>query len=111
MKPTVLVSGGNRGLGLAIVSALAAKNYKVLLGCRNVAKGVKAIERVNGDIEPVHLDLSSREGLAKDIENIKVNHPVIDVLINNAAVLTEGTVLDLPSSKIHESMRVNFEAL
>ena len=56
-----LVSGGNRGLGLETCRQLAAQDYRVYLGSRNLQAGIEAA-RETGDerIEAVKLDVTSR---------------------------------------------------
>jgi len=58
MSKTALVTGANRGLGLKIVKELAARGYKVLLGCRDTLQGSEAAAALDGDIKVVHVDLS-----------------------------------------------------
>ncbi len=106
---TALVTGGNRGIGLAIVKGLADLGNKVLLGCRDVSVGERAATDIVGDVIPVQLDLSDRETLKSQVETILGGHDV-DILINNAGILESGGLLEVNEEKFYQSVRVNFEA-
>ena len=109
-RKTALVTGGNRGIGLAIVQGLAALGYRVLLGSRKVVSGEEAASGIRGDVIPVPLDLTHRETLKGQVGTLLENHPSIDVLVNNAGILEQGSLLEVKEEKFDQSMRVNFEA-
>ena len=55
-----LVTGANRGMGLETCRALAALDFQVLLGSRDLEAGIAAAESIGDDrIEPVKLDLGN----------------------------------------------------
>jgi len=107
MNKTVLITGGNRGIGLAAVKAMAALEYKVLLGCRILEEGKAVADSIDGDVVPVQMELANRDILMKQVDKIKREHPVVDVLINNAGILLEGTIHEITPEKFYESMQVN----
>lgn len=104
---TALVTGGNRGIGKEVVKALASKGIHVLLGCRDLDKGQDAARKMKGEVTPVPLDLTDAVGLSQQLDTLCVDHPVIDVLVNNAAVLHRGTALQVTAEQFMESMQVN----
>ena len=56
-----------------------------------------ALERANRGIGfaiAVELDLSSQQTLKRNLSDIQLNFPSIDVLVNNAGILEEGSLLD-----------------
>lgn len=108
MKPIALVTGANRGIGLAIAKGMASKGYTVLMGCRNIHTAKAEAATINAI--PVKLDLSDRAILNSDINNILSRFPTIDVLVNNAGILEQGTMTDVGMDAFFASMRVNFEA-
>ena len=110
MKRTALVTGGNRGIGLAIAARLADEGLHVLLGSRDIASGEVAAKQLDGDVTAVELDLSSREGLSGHMRRIQAHHEPIDVLVNNAGILEQGSLLEVEPEAFANSMRVNFEA-
>jgi NAD(P)-dependent dehydrogenase (short-subunit alcohol dehydrogenase family) len=108
MSRTALVTGGNRGIGLAVVGGLAKLGYRVLLGSRDPAAGEAAAMAIEGDIHVVRLDLSDRDRLIEQTGRILEKYPRIDVLVNNAGILREGDYLELSEADLDDTMRTNF---
>lgn len=109
-KRTALVTGANRGIGLAIAKGLAAKGRHVLLASRNLSAGEEAAKQVAGEVTPVELDLSSRATLEAQMQTIQAAWKSIDVLVNNAGILEEGSLLEVTPAELDASIRVNAEA-
>ena len=110
MKRTVLVTGGNRGIGLAAARQLADKGYAVLLGSRDPKDGEEAAEtlrRRGSDVSTVRIDLSDAATLAAAVGEIEAAGRSIDVLINNAGVLHEKPLLELTDAEIADSIAVH----
>ncbi len=108
---TVLVTGANRGIGLAIAAGLAARgDLRVLMGSRDAAAGERAAAGLSGPVEAVALDLTDRAVLVEQMAAIVERHGGVDVLVNNAGVLEHAGVLDLADDAFDRSMRVNLAA-
>ncbi|MCV7206623.1 short-chain dehydrogenase [Mycolicibacterium peregrinum] len=90
---TAIVTGANTGLGLETAKALAARGAHVVLAVRNVTKGEAAAEWISrsvpyADLELQRLDLGSLASVREAAEEIRTKHERIDLLINNAGVMT-----------------------
>lgn len=83
---TALVTGANRGIGLAIVRGLAAHGFVVYLGSRDLAGGVAAATGIDGDIRPIRLDVTSADDIDEAVRHIDTEVGHLDALINNAGV-------------------------
>ena len=77
-KKNVLVSGANKGIGLAIVKALAKKGMFVFLGSRDIERGNAAKQslvdedaRAEAMIEVVQLDVTSKASIDAAVETVK----------------------------------------
>lgn len=111
MGRTILVTGGNRGIGLAIVKGLSKnKNDTVLLGCRDIKLGNYEANKIGSNVKVVEIDLSNRKKLIKNIHKIKENYNEIDVLINNAGIINYDGALNIDYRDFEETMNVNFNS-
>jgi NAD(P)-dependent dehydrogenase (short-subunit alcohol dehydrogenase family) len=110
MKRTVLVTGANRGIGLAIARQLAELGDLVLLGSRDLKAGEDAAEslrRLGLDVTPVHMDLTIEATIDAAIKDIDNSGRQVDTLVNNAGVLHEKPLLELTDSEIEDSIAVH----
>lgn len=87
---TVIVTGGSRGIGAAIVKELAKNNYNVVLNYNNSVEAAKQIQnelKENGiNIEIFKADVSKRDEVRELIDFTIKKYNNIDVLINNAGI-------------------------
>jgi NAD(P)-dependent dehydrogenase (short-subunit alcohol dehydrogenase family) len=110
VKRTVLVTGANRGIGLAIARQLAELGNEVLMGVRNVEAGKDAAEPLRGlalDVTPIHIDLTLPATIDAAVEAIAESGRSVDILVNNAGILHEKPVLDLVDAEIADSIAVH----
>lgn len=90
---TVLITGGNAGLGYATATALARLGATVVITARDEARGRAAVAALNrrADATPVRLlllDLASFALIRDAAERFLNECPRLDVLVNNAGVFT-----------------------
>jgi NAD(P)-dependent dehydrogenase (short-subunit alcohol dehydrogenase family) len=110
MNRTALVTGGNRGIGLAIARKLSELGNSVLLGSRDLEAGKSAaasLRRLGLDVSPLHLDLAVTTTIDAALEDIEKSGRPVDVLVNNAGVLHERPLLDLTDAEIAEAIAVH----
>jgi NAD(P)-dependent dehydrogenase (short-subunit alcohol dehydrogenase family) len=77
-----LVTGGNKGIGRAIVAGLAAQGYTVLMGTRDLDHAPD----LPGDVRPVQLDVTSQPQVDALARHVETEFGRLDVLVNNAGV-------------------------
>jgi len=94
-----LVTGGNRGIGLAIAEGLVSKGHDVVIGCRDLSNGEKVARKIGATA--VSLDVAETASIVRAVEETSD----IDILVNNAGVLGAGSVLSDPSD-FDEAMKV-----
>lgn len=85
---TALITGANRGIGLAIARQLADLGWTVWLGSRELERGVEAAADIAGDVRPVQLDVTQDASVAAAVKQITSTG--LDVLVNNAGVGGRG---------------------
>ncbi len=90
---TVVVTGGNSGIGFETAAALAAMGARVLVTARNADKGRAAVaelaQRLDGEgqLQLVVFDLADLSSVRRGAAEILELAPRLDVLVNNAGVV------------------------
>jgi NAD(P)-dependent dehydrogenase (short-subunit alcohol dehydrogenase family) len=110
MKRTVLVTGGNRGIGLAIARRLAELGNSVLLGSRDLEAGedaAKSLRSLHLNVTAIHVSLTVPATIDAVIEGLTRSGGAIDALVNNAGVLHEKPLLELTDAEIADSIAVH----
>lgn len=108
----VLVTGGTRGLGLAIAIRLAREGYRVIATGRTLSEELGQVmageAAANIVFEP--LDLSERAGLHGFVSAVVKTYGPLYGLVNNAAVAHDGVLATMHESEIEEVIAVNVTA-
>ncbi|HEX9956067.1 MAG TPA: SDR family NAD(P)-dependent oxidoreductase, partial [Fibrella sp.] len=93
-----LVTGCNRGIGLAMAEALAEAGADIIGVSANLAPtgsaAGKAVEALGRRFYAYQANFGQRDSLYAFLEKVKADHPVIDILVNNA-----GTILRQPAAE------------
>jgi NAD(P)-dependent dehydrogenase (short-subunit alcohol dehydrogenase family) len=85
-----VVSGGNRGLGLAIVRQLATAGYSVVLGSRDLTSGTLEAAKLEAEgftVRAVQLDITDSASVKALFDSLDR----VDVLVNSAGIYLEGS--------------------
>lgn len=109
-----LVTGANRGIGVAIAREYGRAGAQCLLAGRNVAElervcaGIKA---EGGDARAIQMDLERPESIAAAIEQITKSVPRLDVFVANAASLgARQPLVKYPLDVWRQSFQINVHA-
>lgn len=110
-KPILaLVSGANRGIGLAIATGLARQGAHVLVGCRDLGKGETACHALRAEglqVRPVELDTTSTASVTRLADLIQQDHGYLDALVNNAGIGVDYDPSLTPAERLQRTMSVN----
>ena len=114
-EPTrnVLVTGGSRGLGLAIARKLADAGYRVIAVARQKSKEAgEAIAQIESGQSPGALhftpfDLGKINEIPALLRGLRKEFGPIFGLVNNAALGTDGALALMHNAKIEQLVRVN----
>lgn len=89
LRRVALISGGNRGLGLAIARRLAEQGLHVVIGTRDELSGrdaAEALSKEGHDVRAHQLDVTDPASVARAVADVANSAGRLDVLVNNAAV-------------------------
>jgi NAD(P)-dependent dehydrogenase (short-subunit alcohol dehydrogenase family) len=101
----VLVTGANRGLGSALVTAsLAAGARRIYAGARDPKQLAAVLSRAPDRILPLAIDITNADSLAA----AAASAPDVSVLFNNAGVLASRDFLSSSSAAIAQEFSTNF---
>lgn len=92
--PTALISGANKGLGFATARLLGGKGIAIWLGSRSEERGRRAEAELRSegiDARFLKLDVADPASIAAAAREIEARSDVLDMLINNAGVMDEGS--------------------
>lgn len=81
----ILVTGGNRGIGLGIVQALATRipTATILIGCRSAIAGRETIEKLKGlgiqsSLDTVQIDIENDASITAAVEAVDAKYGKLD---------------------------------
>ncbi|GAA4761227.1 SDR family NAD(P)-dependent oxidoreductase [Streptomyces sanyensis] len=103
---TVLVTGGAGGIGRAVARAFAARGDTVVVADRDAQRAMDTAHGlgVHGRI----LDITDEEAIASGLDAVQDEFGPIEVLVNNAGLLTvHGTLLELAGGDLDAILRTN----
>ena len=90
-----LVTGGNRGIGLEVCRQLAQQRVRVILGSRDLAKGIAAVAELKASfVEARQLDVASAQSIRECMNWIRRDVGRLDILVNNAGIMIEDDDAD-----------------
>ena len=114
---TILMSGGSRGIGLAIALRAAADGANIALIAKTdtphpklegtIHTAAEAIRAAGGKALPIHGDVRNDEDIARAVEAAVQEFGGIDIVINNASVIDLSTSLNLAEKKYDLMQDVN----
>src|SRR5690349_9260766 len=90
--PVIVVTGGNRGIGFEICRQLASHGAQVVLTARKADAGREATEKLAAQKLTARfhpLDVTSSEGASALRDFLDSTFGRLDVLINNAGIISE----------------------
>jgi NAD(P)-dependent dehydrogenase (short-subunit alcohol dehydrogenase family) len=85
-KKVALVTGANKGIGLAIAGQLAGLGMTVLVGARDRARREGAVGALSGDVHGIELDVTDQGTIDRAAKEIETRFGGLDVLVNNAGI-------------------------
>lgn len=89
---TILITGGNSGIGRGLAEALAARGAKIIITGRNKDR-LNEVIAANPGVSAYELDVTSAEDLQAFAKTVVAEHPDLNAVIHNAGILPYEKVL------------------
>ena len=110
-----LVTGGATGIGAATVSALAADNLRVALHYSNSKEAaIKLADQLKSNgakVEIFHADLTQKGGAEDLVKNVTGALGAIDILINNAGLMSDASITKMSDELWDEAINLNLSVV
>ncbi|HEY0690247.1 MAG TPA: SDR family oxidoreductase [Kribbella sp.] len=112
---TALVTGAASGIGAAIALAYAEAGARLVLVDRTAGAGLDTVRKrcaeFVGDVTALQADVSREPDVERMFGEARDALDAIDVVVNNAGILTESHVKDMPTSMFDEMTSVNLRSV
>ena len=110
MSTIALVTGANKGVGLATAQQLAELGMTVYLGSRDVDRGAAAVAQLAAaglDARPLAIDITDDASVRKAVDFLQAQHGRLDVLVNNAGTLQRKSALAVTADDLRPELETN----
>ncbi len=114
-KPVALITGGSRGIGFGIASALAGSGFDIAINGRRdsaqVSEAVAKLQAAGAKVIYFRADIADRPARAAMLIEIQQNFGRLDVLVNNAGVAPEERtdLLDAKEESFDRLIAINLK--
>ncbi|HUR31135.1 MAG TPA: NAD(P)-dependent oxidoreductase [Saprospiraceae bacterium] len=114
---TAIISGGSRGIGLAIAHRLAASGVNVVIASKTtephpklpgtIYEAADEIIKLGGNALPLVLDVRNEEHIQKVVDDTISHYGGIDILVNNASAIFLADIEHTPAKKYDLMQQIN----
>jgi len=112
---TAIVTGGSRGIGRAIVEALAKEGAKVAFVYRSNKEAadelVKELELDQREVMAIQCDVAVTEEVDKAVEQVLEKWEKIDILVNNAGIIKDGLLATMTPDQWGDVINTNLNSV
>lgn len=110
-KRVALITGGAMGIGGAISRELSDKGAVVVIADINEKEAVKTIKELKGQASYIYTDVSKVDSLRDMVSLTIEKYGRIDILINNAGILSKAGALDLKEDEWDSVIDINLKSV
>lgn len=110
--PTALITGASAGIGTELARIFAANNYQLILAARREERlAALAAEFPESNVHCVPVDLAKGKGPRKLFDAVRESGLSVDVLVNNAGVISTEPMFDTQPAALLDLVNLNVRAL
>jgi len=108
-KKTALVTGAAKGIGKAIVDKFISENYFVIAVDIDEASGKALVEEYDDQLIFVKADICNEHEIQNLFLKIKTEYKQLDVLVNNAGIIRDNMIWNMPVEDFDLVVNVNLK--
>jgi 3-oxoacyl-[acyl-carrier protein] reductase len=101
-KRNAIITGGSRGIGLAIIKNLLADNYEVWYLSRSEIE-----EDLGIMVHHIACDVGDKEALESSLKTAIKEAGTVDVLVNNAGITRDGLIMRMSNENFEDVININ----
>ncbi|MEI6489901.1 MAG: SDR family NAD(P)-dependent oxidoreductase [Bacteroidota bacterium] len=109
IKKTALVTGAAKGIGKAIVDKFISENYFVIAVDIDEASGIALVEEYDDQLIFVKADICNEHEIQNLFLKIKTEYKQLDVLVNNAGIIRDNMIWNMPVEDFDLVVNVNLK--
>ena len=106
-----IITGGTRGIGLAIAKKFVENEAKVALFGTNPKRGEEAAETLGSNASFYRVDVANLTSVDDAIKQIQEEHGAIDILVNNAGITRDTLLMKMKEEDWVAVMDTNLKSL
>lgn len=105
-RRVAVVTGASSGIGAATARLLSTRGWHCLLMARRQEPLSALAAEIGGEVEVC--DISDRAAVDAAAERIRLRHPALHLLVNNAGFLVRGSFAEVDLDLVESAMQVNY---
>ncbi|MEN9345179.1 MAG: hypothetical protein RLZZ60_648 [Bacteroidota bacterium] len=110
MQKTAVITGGSKGIGLALVKKFLEQGFKVVSVSRSIGELSPLQDQYGSQLAVLLSDISQKQAVLVSAQTIIQQYGSIDVLINNAGVFLPGAITQESDEDFELQMALNLNA-
>jgi 3-oxoacyl-[acyl-carrier protein] reductase len=99
-----LITGGAAGIGKATAKRFLEEGARVVICDVNAEAGEAAVEELGGTVEFYQVNVADRQAVQAWVDDVVAKHDQVDVLVNNAGVLRDNTLVKVKDGELIKQM-------
>lgn len=110
--PTIVITGGTKGIGKAVAELFAGKGFNIALCARHpgdIAAVTSHLQKLHPDISvfATPCDVADKEQIVQFCNAVREHVDRIDILVNNAGIFIPGNISDEPEGTLESALDTN----